>query len=216
MIDLQQTGWLFDLDGVIIDSETEYSRIWGDIEALFPTGVENFPRRIKGTTLPNILSTYFNPKDFEAITAELSRRESLMEYDYCPFARELLDFLKERNLPIAIVTSSMDDKMMKLRIRHPELFDIVDVIVDASCKVKSKPSPEGYLLGARKIGKSPEMCVVVEDSVQGMRAGKAAGAFVVGLTGTFGRENVEGEADIVIDSLDELDIDRVLTMMEGE
>ena len=56
-------GFLFDLDGVIIDSEREYTRIWHAIDQKFPTGVENFEYVIKGRTLTEILDTFFPDRD---------------------------------------------------------------------------------------------------------------------------------------------------------
>ena len=55
-------GFLFDLDGVLIDSESEYTQIWEEIDRHFPTGIENFAIRIKGQTLPEILNANFSPE----------------------------------------------------------------------------------------------------------------------------------------------------------
>lgn len=108
-------GALFDLDGVLIDSETEYTRIWDDIEACFPTGIEDFPLVIKGTTLPHILDTYFADEPVRSQVVEMLRdRENRMEYRPIAGALEFLDALAEAGIPSAIVTSSNDEKMANL------------------------------------------------------------------------------------------------------
>ena len=207
-------GFLFDLDGVLIDSEREYTRIWNSIEDRFPTEVENFSYRIKGTTLENILSTYFKESDHPAVKKMLFSLEQQMQYDYYEGAESLLDILDKKGIRKAIVTSSKQDKMAHLRQQHPELWNRVDTIVDADSVTRSKPDPQGYLIGAERIGIQPEHCVVVEDSLQGIRAGKAAGCYVVGLTGTFGREALEGEPHLLLASLTELNLDAVIQEVE--
>ena len=210
---MNNLGFLFDLDGVIINSETEYTRIWEIIDSKFPTGVPDFAHVIKGTTLDNILSTYFRPEDFDEIIANLYDLEGKMNYNYCPGARELLDTLAARDIPMALVTSSNKDKMSHLYEQHPEIQDIFSFIVTADAITRSKPDPEGYLLGARSIGIDPKRCIVVEDSVQGMRAGHAAGARVVGMSGTVGERLTEPECDIMLSSLIDFPLDDVLNLI---
>ena len=62
---------LFDLDGVLVDSESIYTEFWSDVERHFPTGVDGFSLKIKGTTLPSILNTYFPVEQHPAIIAML-------------------------------------------------------------------------------------------------------------------------------------------------
>jgi HAD superfamily hydrolase (TIGR01509 family) len=206
----ENIGFLFDLDGVLIDSETEYTRIWETIDELYPTGVANFSQVIKGTTLPNILSTYFREDIREEVFVKLHQMQQDMHFEYCPGAYEFLQELRRRNVKIAIVTSSDARKMELLWTQHPELKESVDVVIDAGMIKHSKPDPEGYLLAAAKLGLSPERCVVCEDAVQGIRAGKNAGATVIGFTATLGRDKIAAETDIVVDRISEIDIDSII------
>jgi HAD superfamily hydrolase (TIGR01509 family) len=206
----ENIGFLFDLDGVLIDSETEYTRIWETIDELYPTGVANFSQVIKGTTLPNILSTYFREDIREEVFVKLHQMQQDMHFEYCPGAYEFLQELRRRNVKIAIVTSSDARKMELLWAQHPELKESVDVVIDAGMIKHSKPDPEGYLLAAAKLGLSPERCVVCEDAVQGIRAGKSAGATVIGFTATLGRDKIAAETDIVVDRISEIDIDSII------
>ena len=202
---------LFDLDGVIIDSENTYSEIWDRIEKRFPTGVEDFPRVIKGTTLEHILSTYFNdPAVRPQVEKMLLEEENEMVYNYCPGADKFLDTLKKHGIPIALVTSSNSKKMAHLRNCLPELESIFDFIVVGEMVSKSKPDPEGYLLASSRLGVDASRCVVFEDSLQGVKAGKAAGALVVGVVGTLSAETLRPDSDILVENLTEINIEDLM------
>lgn len=211
----RKTGFLFDLDGVLIDSEKEYSRIWNIINEMFPTGIENLAEVIKGQTLDKILGDHYPDKETrKQVQDELHRREKEMRYEYCEGARTLLDNIAEREITSAIVTSSDDKKMAHLYEEIPELKMKVTSVIDASKVKKSKPDPEGYLLAAAEIGVEIRNCVVFEDSVQGVKAGKNSGAFVVGITGTKSREELTLYSDVVVDSLSEINLDELIEILE--
>lgn len=206
-------GALFDLDGVLIDSETEYTRIWGDIEACFPTGIEDFPLVIKGTTLPHILDTYFADEPVRSQVVDMLRdRENRMEYRPIAGALEFLDALADAGIPSAIVTSSNDEKMANLYSQLPGFRERFAAIV-TSCDVRnSKPDPEGYHLAASRLGLAPERCCVFEDSFSGLEAGRSAGGAVVALATTNPRHSLAGRADITIDDFAEMTIERLLAL----
>lgn len=198
---MAEIGVLFDLDGVLIDSETTYTRFWSEIGKIYPTGVENFAIAIKGTTLPSILK-YFPDADVrEDIVKRLGNFQNHMEFPLFPGAKELLEGLKYAEIPTAIVTSSDASKMQLLFSQHPWFPELLTAIIDASKVTKSKPDPQGYLLGADAIGVAPTRCYVVEDSLQGLAAGRAAGARVIGVATTYSRDRITPLADMVIDSV---------------
>ncbi|MBO4966015.1 MAG: HAD family phosphatase [Muribaculaceae bacterium] len=202
---------LFDLDGVLIDSETIYTEIWTRINEKFPTGVQDFPRRIKGTTLDNILDTYFpNPEIRPKVIEMLYDEEGKMKYRFCPGAEQFLITLREKNVAMALVTSSNGDKMSGLFRQLPHLKDFFDTIIVGEMVKHSKPDPEGYLLAAKRLGADPRNCAVFEDSLQGVKAGRAAGAYVIGDAGTLPAETLQPYSDIVVDSLEEIDIDNLI------
>ncbi len=175
---------LFDLDGVLIDTEPVYTEIWSNIERHFPTGIDNFAQRIKGTTLPDILNQYFRKEDHTAIISMLTEAEDNMEYPLFAGTVSFLKKLKEAQIPAAIVTSSNDIKMRRLFAMYPGFNEFFDAIITDSHVKRSKPDPEGYLLAASKLGVEPADCVVFEDSFNGLKAGLAAGASVVAIATT--------------------------------
>lgn len=210
---MKNIGVLFDLDGVLIDSETEYTRIWGEVHRRYPTGVEDLPHKIKGMTLDNIIATYFNDReDKQQLRDTLHELENQMTYEWLPGAKEFIEWLISENIPRALVTSSDNEKMAHLREQLPELESMMTTIVTADKISKSKPDPEGYLLAAKLIGVPPQHCAVVEDSLQGVKAGRASGAFVIGMEGTLPAETIAPYSDIVINNFKELDKNIILNL----
>lgn len=204
-------GFLFDLDGVLIDSESEYSKIWAQVNKEYPTGTPSLEVVIKGCTLDKILDDHYPDMNIrEKVVARLYELEKLMKYKYLPGAKTLLNRIKELGCKMALVTSSNEVKMAHLDEELPELRGLFDFIVTADLITKSKPDPEGYLLGAKKIGNEAIRCVVFEDSLQGVKAGKRSGAYVVGVAGTLPAEMLAPYADIVVESLEEISFDYLI------
>lgn len=204
-------GVLFDLDGVLIDSEGLYSIFWSGIDRKYPTGIDDFASFIKGSTLPKILG-YFPVEVHEEIVDGIHRYENEIRYNLYPGAMELLAGLNAACIPAALVTSSDNVKMGYLFNQHPALKGMFTAVVTGSMVLKSKPDPEGYLLGARMIGVEPDRCIVVEDSLQGLSAGRAAGAAVVGIATTLARAELEGRADMIADNVGALTADSFMAL----
>lgn len=208
-------GFLFDLDGVLIDSETEYTRIWSGIDRRHPTGVKDFAIVIKGKTLPEILAGYFPPELHPVIIDELNAEEQRMRYRLLPGADRMLSRLEREGIGHALVTSSNGMKMRHLREELPGFENRFDHIVTADLVKRSKPDPEGYLLGASLLGVEPRRCVVFEDSAQGVRAGHTAGAYVIGLSTTLPAEKIQDWCDEVVTSLADVDFDSLVTTLRS-
>jgi sugar-phosphatase len=103
----------------------------------------------------------------------------------------------------AIVTSG-GRELARQRLLHVDL-PIPALLIAAEDVREGKPSPEGFLAGALKLGVDPSRCIVIEDTPAGIRAGRAAGSRVIGLTTTFPGSALR-EADVVIESLADLRI----------
>lgn len=200
-------GVLFDLDGVLIDSEGTYTEFWSDVDRRYPTGIENFAFAIKGTTLPEILRNFPDEATQRKIVDGLIEFQNNMRFRLFPETESFLDMLASNGIKMAIVTSSDDSKMERLYEQHPGFKERFDAVIDASQVTKSKPDPEGYLKGAEALGLSPDECVVMEDSLQGLKAARASGAKVVALSTTYPASRLEGMADLIVDNLGELSID---------
>ncbi|MBP3563185.1 MAG: HAD family phosphatase [Bacteroidales bacterium] len=190
---------LFDFDGVIVDTESQYTVFWDRMGAEY-LGIEDFGRRIKGQTLVQIFDGHFSGmlKEQEEVVARLNEYEAAMSYDFLPGVVDFLHELKEAGVPTAIVTSSNQPKMEQVYRAHPQLDDMVDAILTSEDFSRSKPDPECFLKGMEILGGTPEETVVFEDSFHGLAAGRAAGAYVVGLATTNSREDIVPLCDMVI------------------
>ena len=192
-------GVLFDLDGVVVDSESIYTQFWSDIDKLYPTGVENFAIAIKGNTLQRILADYFPDND---VKQDILKRIKDFEINmrYKPFAEAIrfINELKRNQFRIAIVTSSSQKKMDNLYAQNPGFREMFDAVVTGDMVSHSKPDPEPYLLGAEAIGVAPESCYVFEDSISGIESGIRAGATVIGLATTLPYDKIDGKAHLTI------------------
>lgn len=190
---------LFDFDGVIVDTESQYTVFWDRMGAEY-LGIEDFGRRIKGQTLVQIFDGHFSGmlKEQEEVVARLNEYEAAMSYDFLPGVVDFLHELKEAGVPTAIVTSSNQPKMEQVYRSHPQLDEMVDAILTSEDFSRSKPDPECFLKGMEILGGTPEETVVFEDSFHGLAAGRAAGAYVVGLATTNSREDIVPLCDMVI------------------
>lgn len=204
---------LFDLDGVLIDSEGTYTCFWEDIDQIYPTGIPNYAQVIKGTNLQKILANYPSQQVRDDIVRRIDEFEADMDYPMFAGAEALLRELRLHGIPTAIVTSSSTQKMDSLFAKTPELRKMVDKVVTGSEVTRSKPDPEGYILAAKKLGVPPTECVVFEDSLQGLEAGRQSGAKVVGIATTNPRSALVGRADIIVDSVADLTVDFLIKML---
>lgn len=194
---------LFDLDGVLIDSESIYTEFWNKIDRLYPTGIPNFAYVIKGTTLPKILDTYFTDPEIRVhVLDHLREQEKNMRYVIFPHVVDFLKQLRLEGIPTAIVTSSNETKMADLFSRLDGFRDYFDIVITDADVVRSKPDPEGYKLAASRLGVPSERCVVFEDSRAGLEAGRRAGGKVVAMATTLKREDIENKGDIMLKSFE--------------
>lgn len=191
---------LFDLDGVLIDTEGLYTEFWAETGREFGIPSPTFAQDIKGTTLKSILD-YFPGDELKArVMQRIHDFEDTMRYRMFDGVENFLKSLKEAGIPTAIVTSSDEVKMQCLFGQLPALRDMVDIVIDASMVTRSKPDPQGYLLAADRLGIDPADCYVFEDSLQGLEAGRRAGATVIGLATTNSAEHVAPLCDYLLHS----------------
>ncbi|MBR4978761.1 MAG: HAD family hydrolase [Bacteroidales bacterium] len=197
---------LFDFDGVLVDTEKQYTHMW-DAIGVDLLGEEGFGWKIKGQTLKQIYAAYVpDPQLQEAVTERLDEYERQMVYEFIPGVPEFLTALKEAGIPTAIVTSSNDKKMANVYRALPQLKSMVDMILTSEHFTRSKPDPECFLKGMELLGGTPEETVIFEDSIHGLTAARASGGKVVGLSTTFPAERITSLCDMVIQDFSELNI----------
>jgi beta-phosphoglucomutase len=190
---------LFDLDGVILDTEKQYTIFWAHIMQKY-RGDASLAQKIKGSTLEKIYDLWFSgmEKEQQKITEELDMFEYSMNMDYIPGLPDFVRDLKAHDVKCVIVTSSNKEKMRTVYMRRPEIEKLFDKILTAEMFPRSKPEPDPYLLGAAALSAQPENCFVFEDSFNGLKSGRAAGMHVIGLATTNSAESIKNYADMVI------------------
>lgn len=198
---LDMKAALFDLDGVVFDTEGQYTVFWGQQCREFHPERPGLEHEIKGQTLVQIYDAWFSGplRDKQAlITERLDRFEQQMDYRYVAGFQEYIALLRRRNVQTAVVTSSNRQKMLAVYGAHPEFQGMFDAILTSEDFAASKPDPDCYLRAARRLGARPEECVVFEDSFNGLRSGRAAGMTVVGLATTNAADAIRPLCDHVI------------------
>lgn len=205
---------LFDLDGVVLDTESQYTVLWNNIGKKYGD-VGEIGRLSKGQTLTHILDTYFKGQTElqKHIIEELYEFEKNMSYAPIPGVMEFMKQLKAASVPIAVVTSSNKAKMENVYRHYPDFKDIVGHVFTSESFTRSKPDPECFLMAMRALGGTPEDTVVFEDSVNGLKAARASGATVVGLVTSNPREVVEPLSDYAINDFTSMSLDRLKEML---
>ena len=205
---------LFDFDGVIMDTEPQYTIFWNEQGQKY-LHKENFGPGIKGQTLAQIYDKYFSGDLVpvrEQITRELNKFVKDMVYEYLPGVQGFLADLRHHGVKIALVTSSNEEKMENVYHAHPEFKTQFDRILTGEMFEHSKPAPDCFLLGMKIFGTTPENSFVFEDSFHGLQAGRYSGAIVIGLATTNSRETITDKADVIMDDFMGMTYEKLLSM----
>lgn len=191
---------LFDLDGVVFDTESQYTIFWGEECRRYHPEIPDLEHKIKGSTLVQIFDGWFDDvrDEHEAITQRLNEFELNMQFEYIEGFRQFLDDIKANGVRTAIVTSSNRAKMQSMYLQHPEFETLFDAVLTSEDFEYSKPHPDCYQKAAARLGCTADECVVFEDSFNGLKSGRAAEMTVVGLATTNPTEAIAEYADIVI------------------
>ncbi|MDD2489117.1 MAG: HAD family phosphatase [Bacteroidales bacterium] len=190
---MNNIAYLFDLDGVVIDTETEYTKIWTEIGNKYIPHINNFAFQIKGSHIRNIYENYLShlsEQEWDGVVSYIRDLGQKMNYTYIEGAKEFLQELKIKNHLTALVTSSDNNKLETLFTKLPEIQSFFNVIVSSDDNVKGKPEPDPYLLAAKKLNIEPEKCIVFEDAIAGIESGLAANMFVIALSTTHSVEQL--------------------------
>ncbi len=183
---------LFDLDGVVVDTEPQYTEFWTTVGKRDFPDIPTFANDIKGSTLVQVFEKYY-PGDVpaqERVIRELDAFEASMDYPFVPGVLAFVDSLHMAGIKTAVVTSSNAAKMESLYRVHPDFKSHFDRIFTSEDTKRSKPFPDCYISAALKFGCSSQNSVVFEDSLNGLRAGMDSGAHVVGLTTSHPKERI--------------------------
>lgn len=199
---------LFDLDGVVFDTEPQYTEFWGAQCREFHPEHPGLEHEIKGQTLVQIFDRHFSGDlayTQEIITERLNDFEHNMRYDYIEGFEAFVRQLRSKGVKTAVVTSSNRVKMQVVYGRRSEFQELFDAILTSEDFERSKPDPDCYLKAAARLGAGIDECIVFEDSFNGLKSGRAAGMKVVGLATTNSAEGIAPYSDTVISNYIDFD-----------
>ncbi|HGM4957650.1 TPA: sugar phosphatase [Serratia liquefaciens] len=203
-------GFLFDLDGTLVDSLPAVERAWvnwAKRRGVDPQDVLDF---IHGKQAITSLRHFMPDESEAAIQQEFLLLEQVEAQDTegvtaLPGAAALLARLNQLDIPWAIVTSGSIPVATARRnaggLPQPEVF------ITAEQVKKGKPQPDAYLLGAERLGLAPQDCVVVEDAAAGILSGLAAGCQVIAVNAPADAPKLD-QVDLLLSSLEQIAVSK--------
>jgi len=204
--------FIFDLDGVIVDTAKYHFLAWKNLANVLGFDfTEEQNEQLKGVSrvksleiLLEIGKVKLSEEKKQALLSE--KNKEYLEYvhkmttaEILPGIEEALDFLDKNNIKYALGSAS---KNAPLILKKVGLFDRFTAIVDGNDVSKAKPDPEVFLIAAKKLNKSPNTCIVIEDALAGVQAANYANMTSVGI----GDKKVLNEADYILAETNEFTI----------
>lgn len=206
-------GYIFDLDGVIVDTAKYHYNSWRKLANSLGFDItEEQNENLKGVSRKESLEYILSLGNLQftdskkAEMAELKNTwyvESISNMDkseLLPGSEELIKEIKQQGLKLSLGSASKNSKRI---LTATDLIDYFDAIIDGTKTTESKPHPQVFLMGAEALDLSPEECIVFEDSINGIKAANKGGFTSIGV----GDANILNEADYVIPSLENVTID---------
>jgi beta-phosphoglucomutase len=208
---MPHVAFLFDMDGVIVDSNPyhkvalkQFCKKYG-----FELSEDQLRERIYGRTNTDWITNVFGKLETSQLRAYADEKEllfrTLYNNDVQPVAGllEFLQKMEQLKIPRAIATSAPRGNV-DFTLEKTGTGRFFKTILDESFVTNGKPNPEIYLKTAAALGFKPENCIVIEDSLSGVKAGKNAGCKVIGITTTHTAQELV-ETDLVIENFKGLD-----------
>ena len=173
---------IFDMDGVIFDTELVYLEIWSKVFEKYGYKLQKeVYAEVLGTGRENVkkvfLNNYGNELPIDKMYREKDEDLEKAVDKGIPLkqgAYEILSYLKNNNYKIALATSASNDRALK-QLRYADIEKFFDVIVSRDDVKETKPNPDIFLKAAKKLNVNPNECIVIEDSSAGIKAAFNAG-----------------------------------------
>jgi HAD superfamily hydrolase (TIGR01509 family) len=204
---------IFDLDGVLADSEPWWNEIDAKLLAEYGVGYRGeYHRDVLGVSYRLAVEFYKKAFGLSASIEELMRRRGEIATEFFanrvglfPSTKTTLEQLREMKVRLAVATSSVSASARPFLNRHG-LTPFFDVIVTGDEIERGKPHPDIYLRAAEKLGIGADACLVIEDALSGIAAGKAAQMRVAAIPDRrfVDARDYEKEADYVLGNLSEI------------
>lgn len=213
---------LFDMDGVLIDNTNFHINAWLQFSQHHnrPITKEQYLENINGRVSADAMAYMFgrtvSPDELVEFTEE---KEGIYRELYGPHLRPttglipFLDALKVENVPLAVGTSAPVSNVL-FTLDGLSIRSYFDAIVDSSMIRHGKPNPEIYLTAADRVSIDPARCVIFEDALAGIEAGRRAGMTVIALATTHTHDELKNSgAALIVDDFTGLTVDVVRTLV---
>jgi len=212
---------IWDMDGVIADTAPYHFRAWQDVfqkrgvNFTEDTFKRNFGQR-NDTIIRNTLGSELSPSEVEIIAAEKEqnyRQRVKKNIKPLPGAIQLLRGLKKYDFVQALASSAPVENI-QLVLHGLGIDSFFQAIVSGREVKEGKPSPQGFLLAAKRLGVKPQNCIVIEDAIAGVTAAKRGGMHCIAVPNTHSKANLK-EADLIVDTLETImasDLDNLLNL----
>lgn len=188
---MHKVGFIFDLDGVIVDTAKYHYLAWKKLaNELGFDFTEEQNELFKGVSRKRCLEILLGIGDISASQEQfdtwmvdknidyLAYIEKMDASEILPDVPRVLEYLKKKNIPIALGSASKNAKPILEKVG---LLSYFDSIVDGNSVTKAKPDPEVFLIAAENLGVEPSSCLVFEDAVAGIQAANAAKMICIGI-----------------------------------
>ena len=206
---------VFDMDGVLIDTEPVWRRVERDV--LARVGVELTDDQLRetwGKRIEEVVDHWYSTRAWDGVRPRAVRREIVREMVQhvreegapMPGAVAAMSAARDAGLLVAIASSSSRD-LIDAVVERLGIAQLVDGVCTADDEVLGKPDPGVYRSAARLLGVEPGDCIAVEDSPAGIRSARAAGMMCVGVRSHGPLSDDINDADVVLDSLAEFTLE---------
>jgi len=211
---------IWDMDGVIADTAPYHFKAWQEVfqKRGMNFTEEDFKRNFgqrNDTIIRNVLGEGLSPSQIDTIAGEKEenfRQRVRQHIKPLPGAIKLLKSLREHGFKIALASSAPIENI-RLVTQGLDINNCFHAIVSGREVKEGKPSPQGFLLAAKKLRVAPENCIVVEDAVAGVTAAKRAGMCCLAITNTHPKTSLI-EADLIVDTLEAVTVSDLKQLLE--
>jgi HAD superfamily hydrolase (TIGR01509 family) len=178
---------LFDMDGVVVDTERSVAEFWQDLAqdvGRGELGADDLERDVYGRSAEHTLRSLFPQiaeSQYDDVMLRMRENNERLRYPAIPGVTELLSQLHDCAIPLALVTGAQHWKATEV-LRQLDLTETFQVRVQAEDVSAGKPDPSCYMLAAQRLAAPIARCLVFEDAVTGVTSAVSAGACCVAVT----------------------------------
>ena len=182
---MQYKGAIFDMDGLLFDTERVFQETWHEIAGENNVVLDkSFLKTVTGTSgerLCRVIEEFYHISDGKPLVDDCTERVRKKLSVNVPIKEgtfEILEYFKRNNIKMAVASSSRIEQI-ESNLKISGIKDYFDAVVSGTEVSHGKPAPDIFLYAAERIGCKPEECFVFEDSENGIKAGHAAGCMTV-------------------------------------